>query len=88
MSAPKEDQLWPRASAWLEAAEAARVPDPGSEHPVGHRLGADRLCGRDQHGRAGDPAAQRGVRTHAGARVGVISAAWQRRCNGQAKRLR
>ena len=28
MSAPKEDQLWPRASAWLEAAEAA--PDQSS----------------------------------------------------------
>lgn len=29
MSAPKEDQLWPRASAWLETAEAERNYDLG-----------------------------------------------------------
>lgn len=29
MSAPKEDELWPRASAWLETAEAGRNYDLG-----------------------------------------------------------
>ena len=35
MSAPKEDQLWPRASAWLEAAEAATADSTGRNVDLG-----------------------------------------------------
>ena len=35
MSAPKEDQLWPRASAWLEAAEAAAADSTGRNYDLG-----------------------------------------------------
>jgi formiminoglutamase len=35
MSAPKEDQLWPRASAWLEAAETATADSAGRNYDLG-----------------------------------------------------